>query len=188
MLGYRGTYRYISDPEVFNLEVAAIKKVRASGLNNLHIMFPYVVRPDHLRQAKELVEKSGQKFGKDFRVWMMVELPVNVIMLEEFLAVGVHGVSIGSNDLTMLTLGVDRDNETVAPLFDERNRAIYWALKRTITVCNNLGVTSSICGQSVSDYPEILEVAVKNGITSVSVNNDVVWRVRDSIYNLEQRG
>jgi len=187
MLGYRGTYRYISDPEVFNLEVAAIKKVRTSGLNNLHIMFPYVVRPDHLRQAKELVEKSGEKFGKDFKIWMMVELPVNVIMLEDFLAVGVHGVSIGSNDLTMLTLGVDRDNETVAPLFDERNKAIYWALKRTITVCNNLGVTSSICGQSVSDYSEILEVAVKNGITSVSVNNDVVWKVRESIYNLEQR-
>ncbi|OGK74564.1 hypothetical protein A2459_02590 [Candidatus Roizmanbacteria bacterium RIFOXYC2_FULL_41_10] len=149
-------------------------------------MLPYVVLPSHLRTAKELVEKSGLKFGKSFRIWMMVELPVNVIMLEEFLKVGVHGVSIGSNDLTMLTLGVDRDNETVASLFDERNQAIYWALKRTISVCNNLGVTSSICGQSVSDYPEILEVVVKNGITSVSINHDAVYRVNNEIYHLEQ--
>jgi pyruvate, water dikinase len=116
-----------------------------------------------------------------------VELPVNVIMLEEFLKIGVHGVSIGSNDLTMLTLGVDRDNETVASLFDERNKAIYWALKRTISVCNNLGITSSICGQSISDYPEILETVVKNGITSVSVNHDAVYRINEAVYHLEQR-
>jgi len=186
MLGYRGTFRYISEPEVFKLEVEAIKKVRQQGLDNLHIMFPYVVVPDHLRQAKELVQNSGLQFGKNFRVWMMVELPVNVIMLEEFLKVGVHGVSIGSNDLTMLTLGVDRDNETVASLFDERNKAVYWALKRTISVCNSLKITSSICGQSVSDYPEILETVVKNGITSVSVNHDAVYRVNEAVYHLEQ--
>jgi len=186
MLGYRGTYRYISEPETFELEIKAIQKVREQGLDNLHLMLPYVVLPSHLRTAKELVEKSGLKFGKSFRIWMMVELPVNVIMLEEFLKVGVHGVSIGSNDLTMLTLGVDRDNETVASLFDERNQAIYWALKRTLSVCNNLGVTSSICGQSVSDYPEILEVVVKNGITSVSINHDAVYRVNNEIYHLEQ--
>lgn len=187
MLGYRGTYRYISDPEVFNLELRAIRKVRESGLENLHLMLPYVVSPAHLKTAKELVESGGMKFGKSFKFWMMVELPVNVIMLEDFLSVGVSGVSIGSNDLTMLTLGVDRDNETVAPLFDERNKAIYWALKRTINTCNNFGVTSSICGQSVSDYPEILEVVVKNGITSVSVNHDAVWRVSESIYHLEHK-
>ena len=187
MLGFRGTYRYITDPEVFELEIKAIKKVRQSGLDNLHIMFPYVVVPEHLRLAKQLVEKSGLQFGRNFRVWMMVELPINVIMLEEFLKVGVHGVSIGSNDLTMLTLGVDRDNETVASLFDERNAGIYWALKRTISVCNNLGITSSICGQSVSDYPEILEVVVKNGITSVSVNHDAVFRVNEAIHYLEKR-
>ena len=187
MLGYRGTYRYINEPEVFALEVKAIEKVRQAGLDNLHVMFPYIVRPDHLRIAKGLVEKSSLRFGKNFKVWMMVELPVNVILLEQFLAVGVQGVSIGSNDLTMLTLGVDRDNETVSELFDERNSAIYWALKRTISVCNNLGVTSSICGQSVSDYPEILSVVVKNGITSVSVNHDAVYRTSESIYHLENK-
>jgi pyruvate, water dikinase len=187
MLGYRGTFRYISEPEVFALEVKAIQKVRQQGLDNLHIMFPYVVVPEHLKKAKELVQQSGLRFGRNFRVWMMVELPVNVIMLEEFLKIGVHGVSIGSNDLTMLTLGVDRDNETVASLFDERNKAIYWALKRTISVCNNLGITSSICGQSISDYPEILETVVKNGITSVSVNHDAVYRINEAVYHLEQR-
>lgn len=186
MLGFRGTYRYISEPEVFFLEVEAIKKVREEGLTNLHIMFPYVVKPEHLKRAKELVESRGLKFGKSFKLWMMVELPVNVLRLEEFLAVGVDGVSIGSNDLTMLTLGVDRDNETVTPLFDERNEAIYWSLRKTIQTCHNLGVTSSICGQSVSDYQEILEVLIKSGATSVSVNHDAVWRVRDAVYNLEK--
>ncbi len=187
MLGFRGTYRYISEPEVFRLEVLAIKKVRESGLDNLHIMFPYVTRPEHLLQAKKLVEKEGLVFNKSFKMWMMVELPVNVIMLEEFLKVGVDGVSIGSNDLTMLTLGLDRDNETVAPLFDERNEAIYWSLRKTINTCNNLGVTSSICGQSVSDYQEVLEVVVKAGITSVSINHDAVWRVNDAIHTIENK-
>jgi pyruvate,water dikinase len=185
MLGFRGTYRYITEPEVFKLEVAAIKKVRESGLDNLHMMFPYVVRPEHLRIAKFLVESEGLEFGPKFKLWMMVELPVNVIMLEEFLKVGVQGVSIGSNDLTMLTLGVDRDNETVAPLFNERNEAIYWALRKTINTCNNMGVTSSICGQSVSDYKEILDVVVKSGITSVSVNPDAVYKVNHNIHELE---
>ncbi len=188
MLGYRGVYRYITDPEVFKLELEAIKKVREAGYSNLHIMFPFVTRPQHLQQAKDFVEKQGLKFSQKFKLWMMVEIPVNVIMLEEFLRVGVHGVSIGSNDLTMLLLGVDRDNETVASLYDERNEALYWALRKTIHSCTNHGVTSSICGQSVSDYTEILEVVVKAGITSVSVNPDTVWRVNQNIYSIENHG
>jgi len=187
MLGFRGTYRYISEPDVFKLEINAIKKVREAGLTNLHIMFPYVVKPEHLKQAKDIVQSQGLVFNKKFKCWMMVELPINVICLEDYLSIGVDGVSIGSNDLTMLTLGVDRDNETVANLFDERNKAIYWALRKTIQTCNNLGVTSSICGQSVSDYSEILSVVVKSGITSVSINPDAVRNVNNSIYHLEKK-
>jgi pyruvate,water dikinase len=115
-------------------------------------------------------------------------LPVNVILLEQFLQEGAQGVSIGSNDLTMLLLGTDRDNETVADIFDERNEAVYWALNKTITTCNRLGVTSSICGQSVSDYPEILKVVLGAGITSVSVNPDALWRVNNNIHDIEKNG
>lgn len=188
MLGYRGVYRYINDPEVFKLEIEAIKKVRENGYSNLHLMFPFVTRPTHLQQAKDFVEKQGLKFNGKFKLWMMVEIPINVIMLEEFLKVGIDGVSIGSNDLTMLLLGVDRDNETVASLYDERNEALYWALRKTIHTCSSHGVTSSICGQSVSDYTEILEVVVKAGITSVSINPDTIWRVNQNIYNIENHG
>ncbi|MEK9179723.1 MAG: putative PEP-binding protein, partial [Patescibacteria group bacterium] len=185
MLGYRGTYRYVSDPEEFRLEINAIKKVRESGLDNLHFMLPFVRSPMHLRKAKALVEAQGLIFSDKFKLWMMVELPVNVILLDDFLAEGIQGVSIGSNDLTMLLLGTDRDNDTVAPLFDERNEAVYWALKKTITTCHNFGITSSICGQSVSDYPEILETVVKSGVTSVSINHDSIWRTLEAIHNLE---
>ncbi len=185
MLGYRGTYRYISDPEEFRLEINAIKKVRDSGLDNLHFMLPFVRSPMHLRKAKVLVESQGLTFSDKFKLWMMVELPVNVLLLDDFLAEGIQGVSIGSNDLTMLLLGTDRDNDTVAPLFDEGNDAVYWALKKTITTCHNFGVPSSIWGQSVSDYPEILETVVKSGITSVSINHDAVWRTLEAIHNLE---
>jgi len=164
----------------------AIKKVREEGLTNLHLMLPFVRSPLHLRQVKKFVEQRGMTFNERFKLWMMVELPVNVILIEEFLKEGIQGVSIGSNDLTMLLLGTDRDNETVAPLFDERNEAVYWALKKTIHACNSYGVTSSICGQSVSDYSEILNVVIKNGITSVSVNPDAVWRVSESINELEE--
>ncbi|MFA6005117.1 MAG: phosphoenolpyruvate synthase [Patescibacteria group bacterium] len=188
MLGYRGTYRYISDPEEFGLEIDAIRKVREEGLTNLHLMLPFVRSPMHLRQAKEFVQNRGLTFNERFKLWMMVELPVNVILIEDFLKEGIQGVSIGSNDLTMLLLGTDRDNETVAPLFDERNEAVYWALKKTIHACNNYGVTSSICGQSVSDYSEILNVVVKSGITSVSINPDAVWHVSESINQLEEHG
>lgn len=188
MLGYRGAYRYISDPDVFALEIEAIKKVREAGLDNLHLMLPFVRSPFELRLSKALVEKQGLVFNDKFKLWMMVELPVNVILIDKFLAEGIQGVSIGSNDLTMLLLGTDRDNETVASLFDERNEAVYWALKKTITACSNQGVTSSICGQSVSDYPEILETVVKSGITSVSINPDAVYRVNEGIHNLEKNG
>ena len=136
---------------------------------------------------KSFVEKRGMTFSERFKLWMMVELPVNVILIEEFLKEGIQGVSIGSNDLTMLLLGTDRDNETVAPLFDERNEAVYWALKKTIHACNSHGVTSSICGQAASDYPDLVEELVKAGITSVSVNVDAIDSTRELIYNIEKK-
>ena len=185
MLGYRGAFRYISDPEVFNLELRALKKVREK-YNNLHIMIPFVRSPDELRKVRRLVEVEGFFEDPSFKFWMMVELPVNVILLPEFIEVGIDGVSVGSNDLTMLLQGTDRDNSTVASAFNERNPEVTWALKKIIKICHKYKITASICGQSVSTYDEIVDTLVRAGITSISVNPDAVDRVRKLISEVEK--
>ena len=117
----------------------------------------------------------------------MVEIPSNVILLDQFCQVGIDGVSIGSNDLTMLILGTDRDNTEVSPEFDERNDAVMWAIERVIKICHQYKVTSSICGQAPSDYPELVEKLVSWGITSMSVNADALDRVRETVYQVEKK-
>ncbi len=185
MLGFRGAFRYVSDPEVFNLELQAIKKVREK-YNNLQIMIPFVRSPDELRRVKRIVHSNGLFEDLSFKFWMMVELPVNVILLEEFIKVGIDGVSIGSNDLTMLLQGTDRDNATVSSAFNEMQPEVIWAIKKVIKTCNKYGITSSICGQAASSYNELVEVLIKAGITSVSVNPDAVERTRQMIYETEK--
>jgi len=185
MLGFRGAFRYISDPEVFNLELTAIKEVRKT-FNNLHIMIPFVRSPDELRRVRRLVNAAGLFDDPNFKFWMMVEIPVNVILLEEFIKVGIDGVSIGSNDLTMLLQGTDRDNSTVASSFNEMQPEVIWALKKIIKTCNKYNITSSICGQAASTYDELVEILVKSGVTSISVNPDAVGRVRKMIYETEK--
>jgi len=186
MLGYRGAFRYISDPEVFNLELQAIKRTR-QRYNNLHLMIPFVRSVEELRRVRRFVETEGLFEDPDFKFLMMVELPVNVILLDKFIEVGIDGVSIGSNDLTMLLQGTDRDNSTVAQSFNERSPEVIWALKKVIKTCNKYNITSSICGQSVSVYDEIVEEIVRAGITSVSVNPDSIERVRNLIYEIERK-
>lgn len=186
MLGYRGAFRYINDPEVFNLELQAIKEVRKK-YNNLMIMIPFVRSADELRRVKRIVAAQGLFEDPYFKFWMMVELPVNVICLEDFIKVGIDGVSIGSNDLTMLLQGTDRDNSTVATEFNEMKPEVIWALKKVIKTCNKYGVTVSICGQAASTYDELIEILVKTGVTSVSVNPDAVSRTRQMIYETEKR-
>jgi pyruvate,water dikinase len=117
---------------------------------------------------------------------MMVEIPVNVIMLEEFIKVGIDGISIGSNDLTMLILGTDRDNSEVARAYDERNPAVLWALEHAIKTARKHGLTASICGQAPSLYPDLLEHLVRWGATSVSVSPDVIDSVRENISHIEK--
>ncbi len=186
LLGFRGAFRYIADPEVFNLELVAIKKVRQK-YKNLHIMIPFVRSPEELRRVRRLVASEELFRTGDFKFWMMCELPVNVILLEEFIKVGIDGVSIGSNDLSMLLLGTDRDNSEVASEFNERSPAVLWALKRIIRTCNKFGVTASICGQAPSTYDDLVENLVKLGITSVSINPDAIDRVRHVIAETERK-
>jgi pyruvate,water dikinase len=186
MLGYRGCFRYINDPEVFKLEVEAIKKVRNEyGYKNLHLMIPFVRTVDELVKVKHLLSEFGLRRSTNFKLLMMVEIPSNVMLLDEFLDVGVDGVSIGSNDLTMLILGTDRDNNEVAGEFDERNEAVMLALEHIVKTCKKHKVTCGICGQAPSVYPEITEKLVDWGITSVSVSPDMIAHTRKIVQKIE---
>ena len=188
MLGFRGAARYIADPAVFELELEAIKMVRNKmGLKNLWLMIPFVRTPKELLEVKKIVAGSGLLRSPSFKLWMMVEIPTNVIRLEDFLEVGIDGVSIGSNDLTMLMLGTDRDNSEVAHDFSELDPSVLWALERVVRTCAKKGVTSSICGQAPSDYPELVEKLISWGVTSVSVNPDAIDHVRETVYEAEKK-
>lgn len=186
MLGYRGAYRYIKDPDVFKLELEALKKVRARH-PNVHLMIPFVRSPEELKNIKSLIEAAGLLKDRSFKLWMMAEIPINVIILEDFIKVGIDGISIGSNDLTMLILGTDRDNEEVASEFNELNPAVLWAFEKIIKTCVKNDVTCSICGQAPSIYPELTEKLVSWGITSISVNPDAIDSTRQLIYEAEHR-
>ncbi len=187
MLGFRGAYRYISNPEVFNLELEAIKKIWQKGYKNLYLMIPFIRAPWELIKIKSLIEKAGLFAYPEFKLWIMVEVPSCALNLEEFLKIGVDGVSIGTNDLTMMLLGVDRDNDEVARLYDERSPIVLSTLKYIISTCKKYKVSSSICGQAPSDYPEIVEFLVKNGVTSISVNPDVIDRTREIVFDIEKQ-
>ena len=188
MIGYRGASRYIADPEMFAYELKAIKKVREElDLKNLHIMVPFVRTVDEMKKCTELIKAGGLTQGPDFKILMMCEIPANVILLEKFIALGIDGVSIGSNDLTQLTLGVDRDNQTLAETFDERNEAVTMSIEYVIKTCRRLNVTCSICGQAPSTYPEITEMMVRAGTTSVSVTPDVAISTKKLIASVERR-
>jgi len=186
MIGYRGASRYIRDIDIFRLEIEAIKRVRKQ-YPNLWVMIPFVRTPLELAGVKRVMEQEGLARSPDFKLWMMAEVPSNALILDKFIDVGIDGISIGSNDLTQLVLGIDRDNERFAKEFDERNEAVMWALERLIKTAKARGITSSICGQAPSDYPELTQKLVEWGITSVSVNPDVIDKARATIAQAEAR-
>jgi pyruvate,water dikinase len=186
MLGYRGCSRYIRERDIFKLEIEAIKKVREK-YNNLWVMIPFVRTAAEMARVKDLLAAEGLRQSRDFKLWMMVEVPSNVFLIDKFLDVGIDGISIGSNDLTQLILGIDRDSQKLAEQFDERDQAVLIALEKVIKATAKRGVTSSICGQAPSVYPELTERLVEWGITSVSVNPDVLEKTRGIIAAAEQR-
>lgn len=186
MIGYRGAFRYVKEPDLFKLELEAIKRVRGM-YENLYLMIPFVRTLEEFRKVKEMIEESGLRRGPDFKLWMMVEIPSNVILINEFCAEGIDGVSIGSNDLTQLTLGTDRDNENLAEEFDERNIAVKMSIAHVIKACRARHISVSICGQAATTYPEIAELMVKEGATSVSVSPDSVVATRKLIASVEKK-
>ncbi len=188
MMGYRGCARYVHEPEVFAMELAAIKKVRDEyGMKNLWLMIPFVRRIGELRAVKDLLKANGIHRTRDFRLWIMCEVPSTVVLIDDFCKEGIDGVSIGSNDLTQLTLGIDRDNGTLAEGFDERNAAVLKSIEKVVKSCAKHGVTCSLCGQAPSVYPDFAEKLVDFGITSISVNPDVVERTRRLVASAEKK-
>lgn len=187
-LGFRGTFRYIHDPQVFKLELEAIKVVREKlHLNNLSLMLPFIRTVKELEKAKQIIAGEGIRRSGTFKLFMMAEVPSNIILIDEFIKAGVDGVSIGSNDLTMLLMGIDRDNQEVATEFDERNPAVLWAIKRVIDACKKNKIPISICGAAPSVFPSLIEDLVKWGIDSISVFPDAVDDARRIIYFQEKR-
>jgi pyruvate,water dikinase len=190
LLGFRGACRY-TDPRfepAFKLEIQAVKKVREEmGIKNLWCMIPFNRTVDEFIRVRELTRQEGLKQDEDFKLWVMAEIPSNILLADEFCKAGADGFSIGSNDLTMLILGADRDNEALAPLFDERNLAVKRAIESLIETAHKYGKTVSICGQAPSVYPEFTKFLVQCGIDSISVNPDVVVQTRRLVAQVEQR-
>lgn len=186
MLGYRGASRYIRDIESFKMEIEAIKRVR-ENYPNLWVMIPFVRTVDELKQTIAILEEEGLKRGPDFKLWMMTEIPANIFLIDKFIDAGIDGISIGSNDLTQLVLGIDRDSEKLQETFDERNEAVMAALEIAVKTAKAKGITASICGQAPSVYPELTEKLVAWGITSVSVSPDMIGTTREIIAKAEAK-
>ncbi len=189
LLGWRGASRYY-DPkyiDAFRLEVRAVRKVREEfGLINLWVMIPFCRTVEECEKVVKIMEEEGLQRGPDFKVWLMAEIPSNVILADQFNRF-VDGYSIGSNDLTMTLLGADRDNEMVAKIFDERDLTVKRAIAHLIDVAHRDGRTVSICGQAPSVYPEFVEFLVRAGIDSISVNPDAVKWAKKMVASIEQR-
>lgn len=186
MIGYRGCSRYTSEFEVFQMEINAIKNI-CEEFDNLYVMIPFVRFVDEIKKIREFLKDLGLYKFPSFKLWMMVEVPSNIILIDKFIDVGIDGISIGSNDLTQLILGIDRDNAKLASQFDERNEAVLASIERAVKVAKEKGITASICGQAPSVYPEMTEKLVQWGITSVSVSPDMIDETREIIANVESK-
>jgi pyruvate, water dikinase len=186
MIGYRGCYRYIREPDLFALELELLARVREQS-PNLHVMIPFVRTTWELEACLEAIDASPLGRQRDLLRWVMAEVPSVVYRIPEYAAMGVDGVSIGSNDLTQLILGVDRDSEVCAELFDESDAAVLDAIERIIRAAHESGITASLCGQAPSNRPEFAEHLVRWGIDSISVNVDAVDDARRVVGGAEQR-
>jgi pyruvate,water dikinase len=190
MLGFRGASRYYDAryAEGFALECRALARVRREmGLRNVKVMIPFCRTVDEGRRVLAIMAEHGLRQGEDgLQVYVMCEIPSNVVLAEEFLAI-FDGFSIGSNDLTQLTLGLDRDSETVAGLFDERDGAVRWMIGRAIDAARRVGKPIGICGQAPSDYPDFAAWLVERGIDSIALNPDVAIKTALAVAEAERR-
>ncbi|MDH4148122.1 MAG: aldolase/citrate lyase family protein, partial [Acidimicrobiia bacterium] len=190
MIGYRGVFRYVREPDLFALELEALARARQIS-PNLIVMLPFVRTTWEVREALAAIDRSplgrGGRERERVPVWVMAEVPSAAYRIPEYAALGISGVSIGSNDLTQLMLGVDRDSSVCAELFDEADAAVLDAIERIIEASHRAGITCSLCGQAPSQRPELAELLVRAGIDSISVSPDAVDDVRRVVGAAEQR-
>ena len=186
MIGYRGCFRYVKESDLFALELEALARVREQS-PNVHLMIPFVRTRWELEECLSLVAESPLGRQRGLHRWVMAEVPSVVHWLPEYVGMGIDGVSIGSNDLTQLMLGVDRDSDVCAELFDESDAAVLDAIGQIVSTARRLGITSSLCGQAPSTKPAFAEHLVGMGITSVSVNPDALDAARRTIAAAERR-
>lgn len=187
MIGNRGAFRYLREPDLLRLELEAVRRVWDDGHTNLHVMLPFVRTTRELAGCHALIAESGLLRRPGFELWVMAEVPSVLFNLAEYAALGVTGISIGSNDLTQLLLGADRDSELLSEVFDERDPAVVAYLQKLIPEARSLGLRTSICGQAPSVHAEYAEILVRAGIDAISVNLDAVDRARRLVAAAEQR-
>jgi pyruvate,water dikinase len=187
MIGFRGALRYTEQPEVFHLELEAISRVWDAGHTNFHVMLPFVRTARELERCRDLVAEAGLLDRPGFELWVMAEVPSVLFNLEHYASLGIAGISIGSNDLTQLLLGADRDSEMLSQTFDERDPAVTAYLGQLIPRARAAGLQTSICGQAPSVHPEYAELLVRAGIDAISVSTDVVDRTRRLVASAERR-
>ncbi|MGF1986715.1 MAG: putative PEP-binding protein [Nostoc sp. ZfuVER08] len=187
MLGERGTFSYLQNSSVFELELKALASVQQSGYNNIHLLLPFVRTVEEFVFCRRKVEEALLTQVTQFELWMMAEVPSVLFLLPEYVKAGVAGISIGTNDLTQLLLGVDREQGQLAKVFNERHPAVMSAIAQLIDMAKTAGIPCSICGQAPVLYPEIIDRLVEWGITSISVEPEAIERTYQAIGRAEQR-
>jgi pyruvate, water dikinase len=187
MLGERGTFSYLQNSSVFELELKALASVQQSGYNNIHLLLPFVRTVEEFVFCRRKVEEALLTQVTEFELWMMAEVPSVLFLLPEYVKAGVAGISIGTNDLTQLLLGVDREQGQLAKVFNERHPAVMSAIAQLIDMAKTAGIPCSICGQAPVLYPEIIDRLVEWGITSISVEPEAIERTYQAIGRAEQR-
>lgn len=186
MLGERGTFAYLQNSAVFELELEAIAAIQQADYNNIHLILPFVRTVEEFSFCRQKVELAGLTQKPQFQLWIMAEVPSVLFLLPEYVKAGVQGISIGTNDLTQLLLGVDRE-QGLASSFDERHPAVMRAIAQLIKMAKSAAIPCSICGQAPALYPEIIDKLVEWGITSISVEPEAVSRTYQAIARAEQR-
>ncbi len=184
MLGWHGIRRSIVEKDILKCEFTAIKRLHERGLTNVHIMLPFIISVDELRAAKEIAKECN--LPESVKIGIMVETPAAALTIEDFCKEGIAFISFGTNDLTQLTLGVDRNNEKLAKLFNPFHKAVLRQLKMVIDVCREYGVETSICGEAGSN-PRMAEILVEFGIDSLSANIDALDTIRETVARKEKR-
>ncbi|MEH2083537.1 MAG: putative PEP-binding protein [Nostoc sp.] len=187
MLGERGTFSYLQNPAVFELELKALGSVQQAGYTNVNLLLPFVRTVEEFVFCRRKVEQAFLTEVVEFQLWMMAEVPSVLFLLPEYVLAGVAGISIGTNDLTQLLLGVDREQGQLAKVFNERHPAVMGAIAQLIQIAKTADIPCSICGQAPALYPEIIDKLVEWGITSISVEPEAVERTYQAIARAEQR-